>query len=142
MEIIELEKIRDYVCRELTTDPLSADSNELIQALIQIPIRDGCLRYLFDHQEAREMVALNLEQLLTECVNHERAAVATVLAGCYWLDANMQATRTALDSALEADSTYSLARLLDVALKHGVPATVWADSLAAVSPEQCLTGAA
>jgi hypothetical protein len=31
---------------------------------------------------------------------------------------------------------------LDVALIHGIPPRVWSDSLAAVSPEQCLSGAA
>jgi hypothetical protein len=54
----------------------------------------------------------------------------------------LELTRNSLDQALLADPTYSLARLLDVALTHGVPAKVWADSLAAVSPQQCLSGAA
>ena len=142
MSVSELEKLRDLVCAALTADPFEAEPQFVINQIIQIPIRDGLLRYLYDQPRDRKVATQNLELLLENCVNHERAAVATVLAGSYWLDADMKNTRTALDTALEADSTYSLARLLDVALSHGVPAKVWADSLAAVSPEQCLTGAA
>ena len=141
MEIIELEQIRDQICAELSADS-KPEREFLLMHLEQIPIRDGLLRYLYDHAEVREQVAKNLEVLLEENCAGAKAAVATVLAGCYWLDANLNQTRNALDMALAADATYSLARLLDVALTHGVPASVWADSLAAVSPEQCLTGAA
>ena len=100
------------------------------------------MRHLYDNAGARNQTAINLEKLLNKCVSHEAAALATILAGCYWLDADMDKTKEALSKALKADPTYSLARLLDVALVHGVPPKVWADSLAAVSPEQCLSGAA
>jgi hypothetical protein len=142
MEISQLEKLRDQVCVSLTSQPVSLEKQTIIDALIQIPIRDGLLRFLYDHPEHRNIVSENLETLLDVCVEHERAALATILAGNFWLDSDLELTRNSLDQALLADPTYSLARLLDVALTHGVPAKVWADSLAAVSPQQCLSGAA
>jgi hypothetical protein len=143
----QLEELRDIVCAALVADSNSSENvainrSEVIDAIVQIPIRDGVLRYLFDNPEHRANAQQNLNFLLKDCVAHELATVATVLAGCAWLDENYDQTRSALDMALAADSTYSLARLLDVALKHGVPAQVWADSLKAVSPEQCISGAA
>ena len=142
MEIKQLEKLRDFICAELSAETMTATQQDLISALVLIPIRDGLLRYLYDNSETRPNVARNLEAVLTNCVNHEVAAIGTIIAGCYWLNSDFEQTRNFLDQALEADPTYSLARLLDVALNHGVPAKVWADSLAAVTPEQCLSGAA
>lgn len=142
MEIKQLEKLRDFICAELSAETISATPQDLISALVLIPIRDGLLRFLYDNSEKRAVVVRNLETVFPECVKHEVAAVATIIAGCYWLNSDFNETRNSLDKALEADPTYSLARLLDVALTHGVPAKVWADSLAAVTPEQCLSGAA
>ena len=142
MELTQLIKLRDYVCAELQTDSKMKKPQNLIDALIKIPIRDGFLRFLYDHQEARNQCARNLDVLLEKCDQKELPAIATIKAGCHWLDEDVELTRNALKIALIADPTYSLARLLDVALVHGVPPKVWADSLAAVSPEQCLTGAA
>ena len=142
MTFNELERTRDLICAALVSDSMTLDKNKLIQTLAEIPIRDGFLRYLFDNPNSRINAIKNLSLLLKDCVPHEQAVIGTVLAGCYWLDADFENTRQALDLALAADSTYSLARLLDVALTHSVPAKVWADSLAAVSPEQCLHGAA
>jgi len=142
MELNQLIKLRNYVCAELQTDSKIKKPQELIDALIQIPIRDGFLRYLYDHQEVRSQCEKNLEELLEKCDQKELPAIATIKAGSHWLDEDIEQTRQALKIALSADPTYSLARLLDVALVHGVPPKVWADSLAAVSPEQCLTGAA
>ncbi|MEN9741301.1 MAG: hypothetical protein RIR66_257 [Actinomycetota bacterium] len=142
MELTQLEKLRDYVCAELQTDSTINDSQKVIDALMQIPIRDGVLRYLYDNQELRKQSAKNLALLLKKCQENEKAALGTIKAGCHWLDEDVEQTKEALKIALTADPTYSLARLLDVALIHGIPPRVWSDSLAAVSPEQCLSGAA
>ena len=142
MEVTQLERLRDTVCAAITSDLNQSDFNDLLNAIEQIPIRDGLLRNLYDNPELRTKAAQNLGWMLEQDCGSAKSTIATVLAGCYWLDGNFEATRKALDLALTADSTYSLARLLDVALVHGVPPSVWADSLAAVSPEQCLTGAA
>lgn len=142
MELTQLEKLRDYVCAELQADSKIKKPQKVINALMQIPIRDGVLRYLYDHQEFRDQSAKSLDLLLTTCQEHEKATLGTIKAGCHWLDEDREQTKDALIIALTADPTYSLARLLDVALVHGIPPRVWADSLAAVSPEQCLSGAA
>jgi len=89
MEISQLEKLRDQVCVSLTSQPVSLEKQTIIDALIQIPIRDGLLRFLFDHPEHRNIVSENLETLLEICVEHERAALATILAGNFWLDSDL-----------------------------------------------------
>ena len=142
MELTQLIKLRDYVCAELQTDSKMENPKQVIDALIQIPIRDALLRYLYDHQDVRSQCVKNLDLLLENCDENEVSAIATIKAGCHWLNEDFDQTQQALKIALTANSSYSLARLLDVALVHGVPPRVWADSLAAVSPEQCLTGAA
>lgn len=107
-----------------------------------IRVRDGLLRQIFDNPAARSCVRSNLFEIVSLVPSRYVAACATVLAGCAWLDGNGALARIATDTALEADSTYSLARLLDTALSHGIPPRVWSESLAAVSYEDCLAGAA
>ena len=107
-----------------------------------IRVRDGLLRQIYDNPAVRPCVRANLFEIVSLVPPQYVAASATVLAGCAWLDGNGALARIATDSALEADSTYSLARLLDTALSHGIPPRVWSESLAAVSYEDCLAGAA
>jgi hypothetical protein len=86
-----------------------------------------------------------LTHLLRELVRSQEefvAPLATVYAGIAWLEGQVEATRSAVDHALNIDSTYSLAQLLDIALRHNVPPNVWSSSLAAVSFDACLKGAA
>ena len=115
---------------------------KLSSALSDIRTRDGVLRRILDQADQRESVALGLVQLFSVTPARYRAAVSTVLAGAIWLDGNQEMTRYAIDIALEEDPEYSLARLLDTALVHGVPHRVWVDSLNAVGYEKCLAGAA
>ena len=70
------------------------------------------------------------------------APLATVFGGIVWLAGFPDKTRGAIDLALASDPSYSLALLLDIALRHNVPASVWSASLEAVSFEACLKGAA
>lgn len=119
-----------------------AEMAELCRLLGKVRSRDGFLRMLFDHPESRAQVRAHLVVVVSSVPISFVPAVATVLAGCAWLDGNGALARIALDRALNIDETYSLARLLDLALSHGVPAHVWSDSLQAVSYEQCLKGAA
>ena len=107
-----------------------------------IRCRDGVLRQIFEQEENRSDVCRGLTQVLALAPEDHRASVATTLAGALWLDGHRALTRKLIDLALEADETYSLARLLDTALQHGVPHRVWVDSLAAVTYEKCLVGAA
>lgn len=128
---------------------LQADSNlswqehaQLCVGLSDIRTRDGLLRMLHDAPEFRGMFQSHLMRELARSDEEFSAALATVYAGISWLEGQAQLTRLAVDHALKIDSTYSLAQLLDIALRHNVPATVWSSSLAAVSFDACLKGVA
>jgi len=111
-------------------------------ALSDIRARDGVLRRLLEHQDAHEVVLTNLQNIFSQAPERYAASVATVFAGAVWLKGNRALARHAIDIALKFDSDYSLARLLDTALIHGVPYGVWVDSLRAVAYDKCLVGAA
>ena len=115
---------------------------DLVRLLSAVRSRDAFLRKLFDNPDSRAQVRAHLVTVISTIPTNHIPPVATVLAGCAWLDGNGALARVALDRALNIDETYSLARLLDMALSHGVPPHVWSDSLQAVSYEQCLQGAA
>jgi hypothetical protein len=86
-----------------------------------------------------------MSHLIREVARAEQefvAPLATVYAGIAWLEGQTQLTRLAVDHALQVDASYSLAQLLDIALRHNVPPAVWSSSLAAVSIDACLKGAA
>ena len=107
-----------------------------------IHMRDGLLRQMFDHPELRLSIRTSLIEAVSLAPDADVASLATVLAGCVWLDGNGALATIALERALECDPSYSLARLLDRAIAHNVPPSVWTDSLAAVSYDECLAGAA
>jgi hypothetical protein len=111
-------------------------------AISDIRTRDGLLRIIHDHPEAREDLRAHLIREVARAQQEFVAPLATVFAGISWLDGHHEVTRLAVDRALEVDPAYSLAQLLDIALRHNVPASVWSSSLAAVSFDACLKGAA
>lgn len=133
----KLNKLTAQISGESVTDCESA-----LGLITQIPFRDGALRFAFDNPELRENMIQRVFDLF-DCASTEYdcATVHTVIAGIAWLDGNKELTETHLEKALNFDSSYSLARLLNVALTHGVPARVWSDSLSAVSVDETLTGA-
>lgn len=114
----------------------------LCHAITDIRTRDGVLRRVLEMEDQREAIASNLVRAFRVAPAQYRAAIATVYAGTVWLSGNRPLTRHAVDVALDAESDYSLARLLDTALVHGVPHRVWVESLSAVAYEKCLVGAA
>jgi hypothetical protein len=115
---------------------------ELCVALCDIRTRDGLLRKFHDSPQLRALFQSHLICELARSQEESAAALATVYAGISWLEGQAEVTRQAVDHALAIDSTYSLAQLLDIALRHNVPSTVWSASLAAVSFDACLKGAA
>jgi hypothetical protein len=114
----------------------------LCVALADIHVRDALLRSAYDIPALRSKIRIALHENLHRIPTDFVAPLATVLAGCAWLDGNGVLSNAAVARALEVDSNYSLAQLLDRALTHGVPPHVWAESLAAVSMDKCLAGAA
>ena len=115
---------------------------ELCTAICDIRARDGLLRMLHDRPEVRVDFQAHLIREVARSQQEFTASLATVYAGITWLDGQTELTRLAVDRALEIDPSYSLAQLLDIALRHNVPASVWSSSLAAVSFDACLKGAA
>lgn len=100
--------------------------------------RDAVLRHIHDNVALRLPVRASVTDLVTRCPERYVAPLATTLAGVVWLDGNSALARIAVDRALEADASYTLARLLDRALRSGVPPRVWVDSLRALTVEDCL----
>ncbi len=111
-------------------------------ALGDIRTRDGLLRLLHDEAELRTQVCDHLAREIVRTDKEWIAPLATVFGGIVWLAGFPEKTRGAIDLALASDPSYSLALLLDIALRHNVPASVWSASLEAVSFEACLKGAA
>ena len=105
-------------------------------------MRDGLLRQMLDQPNLRLPIRTTLLTAISQAHERHVAPLATALAGCAWLDGNGALATVALERALEADPSYSLARLLDRAISHSVPPSVWTESLEAVSYEECLAGAA
>ncbi len=115
---------------------------QLSIGLCDIRTRDGLLRRLHDAPELRSQFLSHLIREVARSTQEFTAPIATVYAGIAWLEGQAQLTRLAVDYALQIDASYSLAQLLDIALRHNVPASVWSSSLAAVSFDACLKGAA
>ena len=127
------------------SDPAKFDwsqHGELCVALGDIRTRDGLLRMLHDEAELRTQVCDHLAREIVRTEKQWIAPLATVFGGIVWLAGFPDKTRGAIDLALASDPSYSLALLLDIALRHNVPASVWSASLEAVSFEACLKGAA
>jgi hypothetical protein len=118
------------------------DHAQLCIGLCDIRTRDGLLRMLHDAPELRGQFLSHLAREVPRAQKDFVAPLATVYAGIAWLEGETQLTRLAVDHALQMDATYSLAQLLDIALRHNVPPAVWSSSLAAVSFDACLKGAA
>jgi len=114
----------------------------LVLVVSDIQMRDGFLRQMLDQPSLRLAIRTTLMSAVSQSHSDHVAPLATALAGCAWLDGNGALATVALDRALEVDSSYSLARLLERAIGHNVPPSVWTESLEAVSYEECLAGAA
>lgn len=112
-------------------------TEQIAGELAFIPMRDAVLRFAFDAPELRSVLISSLDELIhLEISREELTTIYTISAGIYFLNGDIEETQNLVNDALSLDSGYSLARLLDTALRHGVPASVWSSSLSAVSYEQ------
>lgn len=102
--------------------------------------RDLLLRAL-TIDEDRQLLA-SARTLLTEGVRcasgADVAPLASVLAVCAWVDGDGAAARVALDRALDADPSYSLAALVSAALDAGTPPWCWVAMMAETTVEEIL----
>jgi hypothetical protein len=115
---------------------------QLCVAMSDIRSRDGLLRKLHDEAQLRPQICEHLFREITRAHKEWVPPLATVFGGLVWLAGSPEQTRAAIDRALDCDASYSLALLLDIALRHNVPSSVWSASLEAVSFDACLKGAA
>lgn len=112
--------------------------------LTDVRTRDGFLRTFYDLVESgeTEQVTDLLEGLLAFAQGSKgevRGMALTCWAGCMWLLGNSDGVLAI--SELEEVGDISLWQLLDMAIRHNVPSSVWGSSLKAVSLDACLTGA-
>lgn len=112
--------------------------------LTDVRTRDAFLRTFYElfNDGKTEQVSDLLEGLLEFAQGSKgevRGMALTCWAGCLWLLGNSDGI--AVVSELEEVSEISLWQLLDMAMRHNVPSSVWGSSLKAVSLEACLTGA-
>ena len=115
---------------------------EGIENLVSIRIRDGVMHFALENPELRETMIATLSKLAEDSEDTKVKVTAKVIkAGFLWLDGKQDETVTLVNDALQMDSSYSLAQLLDIAIRHDVPSIVWARSLEAVSLDACLLGA-
>ncbi|MDA8434615.1 MAG: DUF4192 domain-containing protein [Actinomycetales bacterium] len=68
----------------------------------------------------------------------DAAPVASVLAVCAWVAGDGAAARVALDRALDADPSYSLAALVAAALDAGTPPWTWVSLMSELSVDAIL----
>jgi hypothetical protein len=114
--------------------------------LQDIRVRDGFLRSVHDlyNLGSFEEVQAILDGLLfvvSNSLGTVRNSASACFGGISWVAGdNGEALRAIFAS--DWDDTYSLLQLLDLAVRHNVPSSVWSSSLMAVSLEACLTGAA
>ena len=119
---------------------------EVAGSLGDIRVRDGFLRVVHDiHNDGdSEKVQAILDGLLFVASNSlgtVRNSAMACFGGISWICGDGGESLRAI-FATEGWSEYSLLQLLDIAIRHSVPCSVWSSSLMAVSLEGCLSGVA
>lgn len=115
----------------------------IVAALAEVRLRDGLLRrwVIESDEQSREVV----EESLIDCTAYLPASALaptlTAIAGIAWRRGARDIAHHSVHAALESDRHYSLARLLQRALRSGVSSQVWCDAVEATSMHECLVGA-
>lgn len=106
----------------------------------EIRPRDYLLRELTVECDRRTLEAAR--SVLTEVVRCSRgpdaAAPAAVLGVCAWMAGDGASAQVAIDRALVADPTYSLAHLIRAALDEGMAPWSWQESMRSLTAEAIL----
>jgi hypothetical protein len=141
-----LERRRELLVELLANVPDGiADSAPI---LTDVRTRDGFLRSFYDLVQAgeTEKVQKLLDGLLVMAQGSKgevRGMALVCWAGCAWMLGNLNPIKEiSQGEPLDVVGQISLWQLLDIAVRHDVPATVWTSSMSAVSLDACLTGAA
>lgn len=141
----QLERRRELLAELLENVPDGIVDSAPI--LTDIRTRDGFLRSFHDLVQAgeTEKVQKLLDGLLLMAQGSKgevRGMALVCWAGCAWMlgystGIQVISERTPLTVVKEI----SLWQLLDIAIRHEVPASVWTSSMSAVSLDACLQGA-
>lgn len=98
--------------------------NELERAILTLPVRDAALALAVT--DLRDGAELLWRELTRRLQKQGRASAATMLAHLHYIGGEGAYAGVALDAALAADPSWSLAGLLDRALRNGMrPNTLW-----------------
>lgn len=142
----QLERRRELLAELLANVPDGiADSAPI---LTDIRTRDGFLRSFHDLVQAgeTEKVQKLLDGLLLMAQGSKgevRGMALVCWAGCAWMLGNSNAIKVISErTPLTVVKEISLWQLLDIAIRHEVPASVWTSSMSAVSLDTCLMGMA
>lgn len=135
---------RRQVAEECVRD-LAADTRvnpRVVLALSDSRIRDAVIRMLThdasaDHRMAAEQRLIDLVRVAPQ---QGRAPAASIAAGLAWQRGDGATAQRCLQVALAADPGYSLARLLEKAVRNVVPPSVWVAAVGDCTVDECLTG--
>ena len=119
-----------------------SDLIALGSALFDVRVRDTLLWEATQVDRESLRVVYEYACTVARAMHPEDAAPAcSVAAIVAWVMGDGARANIAVGYALEADPDYSLARLVDVSLRSGLPPQAWADSMRALTYKDCRHGA-
>jgi formyltetrahydrofolate synthetase len=127
-----------FITAEFGSDEVASDPERIVAALTDVKIRDGVL-YDLTKTENIERVITHLENLTQAAYRDQLAPVATVTAIAHWYAGNMDKVDEYLETALNADCTYTLAKMIKYAVGAELTVDFWTDAVNELSREEVLT---
>ncbi|MFM8349893.1 MAG: DUF4192 domain-containing protein [Actinomycetales bacterium] len=112
---------------------------EVLHSLGDVRVRD-CVLWSLSRADDLRAVVPPLMQSLCAAPDDWVPPVSCCVAVATWLSGDGARASMAVERALTVEPTYSLARLLDLALRSGMPPTRWAAMMAGLSEQDCRGG--
>lgn len=127
------------VDRLLSDTMADGDEGLLLGALHDVRIRDSLVWHLAHRDAPRRLLGL-LAGLLRAAQPGDVAPIATVTAIAAWLCGDGARAAIAVERALEDDADYTLAMMMAVSLRLGLPPSSWRASMDRLSLQECRHG--
>lgn len=112
---------------------------DVLQGVGDARVRD-CLLWSLSRTDDLHPIIVRMMQCLRAAPDPWVPAMATCVAIATWLNGDGARATMALDRALAVSPNYSLARLLDLALRSGMPPQRWAAMMAGLTEAECRGG--
>jgi len=112
---------------------------DVLQGVGDARVRD-CVLWSLSRTDDLQPVIVRMMQCLRAAPDPWVPAMATCVAIATWLTGDGARATMALDRALAVSPNYSLARLLDLALRSGMPPQRWAAMMAGLTEAECRGG--